>query len=172
LDEAGLREFVTQSFNRDNPEELVQGYERLYKELQLMPEGESLEDLYIDLLSSQVAGLYDDETKKMYVVSRTGEIGPTEEVTYAHEFTHALQDQAFGLRALVGEETDQGDRTLARTTLVEGDATLLMSLWAQQHLSPAELAEVAGAADPASEAILAGCRRSSSPMFPTPRAWG
>ena len=155
LDEAGLREFVTSSFNEDNPEELVTGFERLYKELLLMPEDESLEDLYIELLTSQVAGLYDDETKRMYVISRTGDIGPTEKVTYAHEFTHALQDQAFGLRSLVGEETDQGDRTLARTTLVEGDATLLMSLWAQQHLTPAELAEAVGASDPAAEAVLA-----------------
>jgi hypothetical protein len=155
LDEAGLRQFITTSFNEDNPEELVEGFERLYKALLLMPGDETLEDLYIDLLTSQVAGLYDDETKRMYVISRTGDIGPTEKVTYAHEFTHALQDQAFGLRALVGEATDQGDRSLARTTLAEGDATLLMSLWAQQHLTPAELAEAGSASDPEAEAVLA-----------------
>ncbi|OGO56840.1 MAG: hypothetical protein A2V85_13705 [Chloroflexi bacterium RBG_16_72_14] len=155
LDEAGLREFVTTSFNEDNPEELVVGFERLYKALLLMPEDESLEDLYVELLTSQVAGLYDDETKRMYVITRTGDIGPIEKVTYAHEFAHALQDQAFGLRALVGEATDQGDRTLARTTLAEGDATLVMSLWAQQHLTPAELAEAGSASDPEAEAVLA-----------------
>ena len=36
----------------------------------------------------------------MYVVTDTGEIGPLEEITYAHEYTHALQDQTFGLRSL------------------------------------------------------------------------
>jgi hypothetical protein len=36
------------------------------------------------MLTSSVAGLYDDTTKKMYVVTETGEIGPSEEITYAH----------------------------------------------------------------------------------------
>jgi hypothetical protein len=88
-------------------------------------------------------------------VSKDGGIGPVEEITYAHEYTHALQDQAFGLRSVVGKDTDQSDRTIARSALVEGDATLLMSLWAQRFLTPQELAEVGSTSDPASEAILA-----------------
>jgi hypothetical protein len=154
LDEAGLRDYITSNFNQDNPASFVTATEHLYKTLLLMPQDASLENLYVELLTSQVAGLYDDKTKKMYVVSRSGAIGPAEEVTYAHEFTHALQDQHFGLRKLVGDAKDQGDRTLARTALVEGDATLLMSLWAQAHLTAAELAEVVNAADPASQAVL------------------
>jgi len=155
LDEAGLRDYITSSFNEDNPASLVDATETLYKALLLMPQDASLENLYVELLTSQVAGLYDDKTKQMYVVSRSGAIGPAEEVTYAHEFTHALQDQHFGLRSVVGEAKDQGDRTLARTTLVEGDATLVMSLWAQSNLTAAELAQVASSADPASQAVLA-----------------
>ncbi len=69
-----------------------------------MPQGDSLRDLYIEMLTSQVAGLYDDTTKRMYVVTETGEIGPAEKITYAHEYTHALQDQAFDL------SDDQGHR--------------------------------------------------------------
>jgi hypothetical protein len=155
FDKAGLCAYITASFEKDNPEALIQGTEGLYKALLLMPQDANLLDLYIELLTSQVAGLYDDDTKKMYVVTNTGEIGPAEKITYAHEYTHALQDQRFTLRDVVGDAKDQGDRGLARTTLVEGDATLLMSLWAQQHLSAAELGQVATAIDPASEAILA-----------------
>ena len=155
FDTPGLCAYITSSFEKENPAELVHDTEALYKALALMPQDESLRDLYIELLTSQVAGLYDDETKKMYVVSSTGDIGPAETITYAHEYTHALQDQRFTLRDVIGEAKDQGDRTLARSTLVEGDATLLMSLWAQQHMSPRELAEAVKAADPASEAILA-----------------
>ncbi len=155
FDKASLCNYLKESFNRDNPEELIIGTENLYKALLLMPEDESLEDLYLELLTSQVAGLYDDETKKMYVVvSDSGEIGPTEQITYAHEYTHALQDQKFVLRDFVGDATDQGDRTIARSVVVEGDATLLMSLWAQQHLTPQELGQIGSASDPASEAIL------------------
>lgn len=155
LDKAGLRAYITSSFNQDNPKSLVDATETLYKALLLMPRDASLENLYVELLTSQVVGLYDDKTRKMYVVSQTGAIGPSEEVAYAHEFTHALQDQHFGLRSVVGDAKDQGDRTLARTALIEGDATLLMSLWAQAHLTPAQLAEVAGSSDPASQAVLA-----------------
>jgi hypothetical protein len=156
FDTPGLCAYLRDSFRTDNPEDLVRSTEVLYKELGLMPQDASLEQLYLDLLTSQVAGLYDDDTKRMYVVSQSGAIGPTEEITYAHEYTHALQDQRFGLKAFVGEATDQGDRTMAKLAVVEGDATLAMSLWAQRYLTPAELSEVAGSVDPASQAILAG----------------
>ena len=154
LDHAQLCAFFQKSFAEENPPELVKATEQLYKALLLMPEDASLTDLELEMLTSQVAGLYDDKTKKMYVVSDTGEIGPLEEITYAHEYTHALQDQTFGLRSIQGDATDQGDRAIARTALIEGDATLLMSLWAQQNLTPAQLGTVAGASDPASQAIL------------------
>ncbi len=155
FDTPGLCAYLREGFRKDNPEALVKGTETLYKELGLLPADASLEQLFLELLTSQVAGLYDDDTKHMYVVSKDGGIGPVEEITYAHEYTHALQDQAFDLRKVVGRDTDQSDRTTARSTLVEGDATLLMSLWAQRHLTAAQLGEVAGASDPASEAILA-----------------
>jgi hypothetical protein len=154
FDRAGLGEFIQESFNKDNPEALIDGSERLLKGLLLMPQDQSLRDLYIEMLTSQVAGLYDDTTRRMYVVTETGEIGPSEEITYAHEYTHALQDQAFDLSKIKGTATDQGDRGLARTALIEGDATLLMSIWAQQHLTQAELLEAVGAGDPASQAAL------------------
>jgi hypothetical protein len=154
LDHAQLCAFFQKTFSEENPPELVKATEQLYKALLLMPEDASLTDLELEMLTSQVAGLYDDRTKKMYVVSDTGEIGPLEEITYAHEYTHALQDQTFGLRSLQGDATDQGDRALARTALIEGDATLLMTLWAQRNLTPAQLGAVAGASDPASQAVL------------------
>jgi hypothetical protein len=154
LDHAQLCAFFQKAFGDENPPELVTATEQLYKSLLLMPADASLTDLELEMLTSQVAGLYDDKTRKMYVVSDTGEIGPLEEITYAHEYTHALQDQTFGLRSIQGDAKDDGDRTIARTALIEGDATLLMTLWAQRNLTPAQLGEVAGASDPASQAIL------------------
>jgi hypothetical protein len=85
MDEAALAEFVQTSFREDNPPEEVEAYERLLQRLLLMPADESLEALYLELLTSQVAGLYSPDLEQMFVVSRTGEIGPLERVTYAHE---------------------------------------------------------------------------------------
>ena len=90
----------------------MRGTEALYKQLGLLPQDASLEDLYIELLTSQVAGLYDDETKHMYVISSSDQAGPVERFIYSHEYTHALTDQAFDLRKVVGTATDQSDRSL------------------------------------------------------------
>ncbi|HEY5628722.1 MAG TPA: hypothetical protein VIR16_04355, partial [Candidatus Limnocylindrales bacterium] len=155
LDQAGLCAFLRQSMDRENPPELVAATERLYQQLGLLGAGVSLEKLLLDLEGSQVVGFYDPTTKQMYVISNTDTIGPAEQMTYAHEYDHALQDQAFGVKAILGTAKDQSDRGLARLALVEGDATLLMSLWAQKNLTPAELVQIAGAADPASQAALA-----------------
>lgn len=154
LDQAGLCAYLRTTFRRENPEELQRTTETLYKQLLLIPGDASLEQLTLDLWTSQFIGLYDDTTRHMYVITKDGSIGPAEEITYAHEYTHALQDQRFGIRAFRGEALDQGDRGLARISLLEGDAYLLMSLWAQRHLTQAELVEVAGTTDPAAQAAL------------------
>jgi hypothetical protein len=155
FDKAGLCAYLSDLFRKSNPAEQVRATETMLKQLLLIPPDTSLSQLNLDLYASQAIGLYDKNSKHMYVVSQDGAIGPFEEITYAHEYTHALQDQAFNLKALQGDAVDQGDRTLARTALIEGDAYLLMTLWAQQHLKPDELLRAAGATDPTSQAALA-----------------
>lgn len=156
LDDAALKANVAASFEKDNPPALVAANQRIYELLGLIPQGTSLKDLYLKLLGSQVAGYYDSDTKELYVVSRSGGLGPTEQITFAHEFDHALQDQNFGLDKLQLDAIGESDRSLARLSIPEGDATLLMSLWAGQNLSPAELLQmVQEASDPAQAAILA-----------------
>jgi hypothetical protein len=146
---------VRTSFEEDAPPDLIAGYERLYQGLGLMPADQKLSDLYVDLLESQVAGLYVPTDKGLYVVSKEGGVGPVERVFYAHEYDHALQDQAFDLQTFQDGLTDQTDRQLARQSLVEGDAYVLMTYWLQQHLTPEELTEVVAAgSDPEAMAAL------------------
>ncbi len=138
LDDAGIKKLVKDSFTKDNPADVMEANDRLLTLMGLLDPAASLEDLYIELLGSQVAGLYNPDDKKLYVVSKSGALGPTEKVTFSHEFTHALQDQNFDLKGLALDEIGQGDRGLARLSLVEGDATLLMSYWASANLTQAE----------------------------------
>jgi len=155
LDADGIRELTTASFRRDNPTEFVAASERMWKGLGLLEADASLDALYIDLLASQVAGLYDPDTKSMYVVSRSGELGPSEKTTFAHEYTHALQDQNFELSSFDIAEVGEGDRGYARLSLVEGDATLLMTLWQLERLTQAEFIALLGEAmDPEATRIL------------------
>jgi hypothetical protein len=155
VDVVQLHDVITRIVTEQMPAEFVRASETLYKGLLLMPQDASLESLLIELYSTQAIGLYDPDTKQLYVVSKSGAIGGVEKVTYAHEYTHALQDQVYDLKSITGEAKDQSDRSLARMTLVEGDAYVTMALWMQANLTAAEKGEVAGSADPASEAALA-----------------
>jgi hypothetical protein len=96
------------------------------------------EQLYL----AQVAGYYDFDAKRMVVVSDAG-LTPEAQITYAHEYTHALQDAAFDSSAAQEAVSGQRDRELALLALEEGDAITSMVLWAIGHLSAEELAGVA-----------------------------
>jgi hypothetical protein len=155
LDDAGIKKLVADSFDKDNPPDLIAANERIMKALGMLPADSNLKDLYVTLLGSQVAGLYNPDDKHLYVVSKSGRIGAVEKSTFSHEFTHALQDQNFDLSALKLDEIGQGDRSFARLSLVEGDATLAMTYWQLQNLTQADLTELLNAAtnDPSTQQL-------------------
>lgn len=95
------------------------------------------EQLYV----AQVLGYYDFDAKRMVVVTDAG-LTPAARITYAHEYTHALQDAAFDNSAAQRRVAGQRDRELALLGLEEGDATTAMVLWAIGHLSADELAGI------------------------------
>ena len=156
LDDAGIRKVTADSFAKSNPPDVVAANERVMKAFGLLPADASLSDLYVQLLGSQVAGLYNPDDKTLYVVSRSGGLGPAQRTTFAHEFDHALQDQNFDLGSLALDGIGHGDQSVARLALVEGDATLLMSIWQLQNLSQADLAQLIAesASDPGTKVLL------------------
>ena len=144
-----LGDLLRTTIEEDAPPELLAAYERLYRGMGLMAADQRLATVYGDLLVSQVGGLYVPADESLYVMSEEGALGPIERVLFAHEFTHALQDQHFDLGALQEDLVDQTDRQLARQALIEGDAYVLNTRWMLEHLSPAELSElIAQASDP------------------------
>ena len=93
------------------------------------------------LYTAQVLGFYDSDDKRMVVVTDAG-LTAAARITYAHEYTHALQDAAFDSSAAQEAVAGQRDQELALLGLVEGDATTAMVLWAIGHLSAQELAGI------------------------------
>ncbi|MFZ0534627.1 MAG: hypothetical protein WAM09_15740 [Anaerolineales bacterium] len=91
---------------------------------------------YINLLSEQVAGYYDNDVKEMFVVQGQGFRGP-EHLTYSHEFTHVLQDQNYDIKNGLNYNDDtcevDTERCAAIQALIEGDATLSEYIWYQYH---------------------------------------
>jgi hypothetical protein len=139
LDQKALDAALRTQFDRDNPAAVLAAAQRVDRALGLIPADASLKELELQLLSGQVIGFYDPDTKKLSVKSVSAALGVSEQITFAHEFDHALQDQEFDLSRLGLDKPDEGDRSLARLALVEGDATILMSDWAQTALTPVQL---------------------------------
>ena len=139
ITEAEARKQIAERYRAKNPPDTIATAEATLKALGLLAPDASLESLYLDLIGSQVAAFYVPETGKIFVISKTGSIGAVEKTYFSHEFTHALQDQNFGTDVNV---KGQGDRSLARLSLLEGDASLLMARWMIQHLDSDELQEL------------------------------
>jgi hypothetical protein len=94
--------------------------------------GTDLGDLESSILGEQIAGFYDPETQEMVVVlsGEDAELTANDQVTFAHEVVHALQDQHFDLMAVQGDlETISGDQSLAVTAMIEGDATVAQVMY-------------------------------------------
>ncbi len=104
-----------------------------------------LRAFYEDLYSEQVAGFYDDKVKAMYIV-QDGSFGGPERMTYAHEFTHALQDQTYGLRDNLGITDEncrrQSEYCAAMQALVEGDASLTSETWLYTYASEQDFSDI------------------------------
>ncbi len=78
-----------------------------------------------------ILGYYSPEDKAMHLVAESVNISPEEELTFAHEYAHAMQDNYFGLGTLLKKEGASNDALLAMRALPEGDATLVEALYAR-----------------------------------------
>ena len=120
--------------------------------LGLLEEDQDVAELQLQLLGDQVLGFYDDTQQRMVVVTDAG-LDANARLTYAHEYTHALQDAAFDLDTLQTDTPGEDDRGLARTALIEGDATVTMLAWAFANLTPQELLAIGATPVPSTEGI-------------------
>lgn len=95
------------------------------QQLGLAPANFNLKSYYVKMMGEQIAGYYDNKAKAFYTSER---VDPTLlESVMAHELTHALQDQHFNLERLSKWPPHDSDARVAMQSLVEGDATLVMS---------------------------------------------
>jgi hypothetical protein len=134
-------------FEEDYPPEEREADNATLRAMGLLEADQDIGELQLRLLEQQVLGFYDDDEQRMVVVTDRGLDGEAK-ITYAHEYTHALQDAAFGLASLGLDESGDDDRVMAAVALVEGDATVTMLLWAFEHLSPAEMQDLGTAPVP------------------------
>ena len=140
-----LKQRVLTDFFKDFTDEDAVTQVRLLAELGLLDKNFDLKKFYIDLYSEQIAGFYDQETKEMYVI-QSGGFGGAQRMTYAHEYTHVLQDQTYDIRNGLKINTDSCDtdseRCSAITALLEGDASLTEGRWLGTHATKQDCEDV------------------------------
>jgi hypothetical protein len=105
--------------------EEVRAAERTLVAFGLAPEGIDLQESEKGFVAEEVGGYYDPKTKKLYLIGTGGkQLSPLGESIYAHELTHALQDQHFDLAQMSeGLRDKNDDEAMAVSALIEGDAT-------------------------------------------------
>ena len=92
----------------------------------MIPPGTDYKALLVDVLTEQVAGYYDPETKKLTISRSAGDDPAWAEMVLAHEIDHGLQDQSFDLHHFEDLPSTEGDAAAARHALVEGDGIAVM----------------------------------------------
>ena len=127
-----LEQNILTDFLSDYTEEDARVDATVLSTLLLLEPGFDLITFFRDLYAEQIAGYYDDETKEMYVVQGSG-FGGLESSTYAHEYTHVLQDQNFDLRKGLDFNPEDcefdSERCMGIQALIEGDATVTEQKW-------------------------------------------
>ena len=134
------RDELIERLHKDLEEDRDEIYElqELYLTLGVLDPGTSLFDLFLDMYGEGVVGFFDTEEEKLFVVSESEELTPSDALTYVHEYVHALQQQHFDIHSIGEELEENSDAGRAFGALVEGDARLSEFLYLSQHMDQQE----------------------------------
>ena len=140
-----LSQKIETDFFEDYSQEEAREDTIVLSSLGLLDSGFDMFNFYKELLSEQIAGQYDQNSKEMDVVQDVG-FGGIERLTYAHEYTHALQDQNYdienGLNYSSEACEDDSERCAAVQALLEGDASFLELDWFQNYATTEDLIDI------------------------------
>jgi hypothetical protein len=145
VDDAVARQHFQKRLEKFWPPEQVALEQKAHAQLGLLPPGTDVVDSLLDLLEEQAGGYYDPASDTFFILTdMPRSVAP---VLFAHELTHALDDQHFDLDARLMEATEDDDRGTAVGAVIEGSGMLVMSAYvvaemAAGRLTPAALLEL------------------------------
>ncbi|MEM8883451.1 MAG: hypothetical protein AAGD14_05250 [Planctomycetota bacterium] len=127
VDEDFIVAFAKDIDRKTTPRGVVETTTRLHVRLRLVEPGFDLRKTYFEFLRSMVAGLYDPDQDRFFVVRNKVDLdGPSFSITAAHELGHAYRDvdKDYWKRVQDTAYVDE-DAAIAVTCLAEGDAELI-----------------------------------------------
>jgi hypothetical protein len=124
---AAIEQMLIRNLNEQVTPAEMHATEVSLKKFGMAPDDFQYRPFIIKLLTEQVAGYYDPKMQKFNLADWLEVEG--QKPVMAHELTHALQDQHFNLRRFENWPHGDSDAQLAAHALVEGDATLAMTIY-------------------------------------------
>jgi hypothetical protein len=119
-----IRAYVIKEMNEDKDAAERYAGQRSAEAFGLLPKGFDLDSFMIELLTEQIAGLYDPKSHEFYVADWIPVAD--QKMVMAHELTHALEDQHFQIEAWSKAARPNDDSELAREAVLEGSAMAAM----------------------------------------------
>jgi hypothetical protein len=119
-----IRAYLVKQLEEDEEPAKRYADSRVLEKFGLIPKGFDLEAFLVELLTEQIAGLYDPKGNEFFIADWNK---PEEQETVmAHEMVHALHDQHFEIEKWVDAAKPNDDAVFARTAVVEGSALAAM----------------------------------------------
>ncbi len=131
------QQWATEAFDSTVLEAAEAQYQ-LHVALDLLDPQVDLVETTLDFQTRSLMGYYTPQNQTMVVIADSVNMFADEEITFAHEYMHALQDYNFGLQRLL-TMGDSADALLAARALPEGDAKFVEELFTQENISQSQL---------------------------------
>lgn len=121
-----LRKTLLEKIAMEYTDDALKDEADVLKALDVFAQDVDYKKLILDVLTEQIAGFYDPQTKELYIMQ--GLPASLQRSTMAHEIFHVIQDQHFNILGMQApfKNSEHSDFQLARSALLEGDATVLM----------------------------------------------
>jgi len=134
-----VQSYIEKSMKDDKDAKRLERSSAVLKKFGLLPRNFDLGTFLVAMLREQVAGYYDVKTKTVNLLNWVD--AEQQKPVLAHELTHALQDQSFGIEKWVKGSTQDADNkkddpspsdiendeeTSARQAVIEGQAMVVL----------------------------------------------
>ncbi len=135
---AKLVRLLSESFNQSFPGAQYARRSLAWQTIGAIPPGTRIRRALLKFQSGQVIGFYDPTSGQLVFIG-TSNPSPLQRITLAHELTHAIDDQHFGLKRIdaLGNRCQDEAQTAAIGT-VEGSAQFFSLQVATRFLTPQE----------------------------------
>ena len=146
-----FREYMDRMEAELLPEGQAEGSTLLTKALGVLPAEIDVEAVAERMLEGMIGGFYDPTSKAFYLAEATP-VGLAPGIL-AHELTHALDDQFYGLNDGLKSRLDSSDQLMAFKAVVEGSGINLQMAWQKEFGGPIDMESMALETERSMEAL-------------------